>query len=669
MTVRSVLAIMLLLGMAAAWADETDLAPESAETAEAEDGTSEVVDDGLTFDDLFRSNAISKSRLSPDGELVAYFRYDMLVVGNLDAGYSDIRGFHSRLSIKDLTWIGPSTLWVDSWDPKNDRFIGTAVRFRKTDEGGMELDEARDHFSPGYISDRLQDNDDLVELARPRFEDEVLSAEIYTINVLEPLENQLTAATRVDTGSESFFYYRKNAAGDYVQGIRIAEGVPEVWRRLPDGETWEIVWSAEKESTFVPWFMSEDGKTSWVLSDATTDRVAAMEFDLEKGEFVKVLFQHERVDVDAILMSRDGSEPTGVIYSDRGLDRYHFFSEEDSAEFDRLQEHFPGQGIAVTGYSQESNRQLVFASSSNDPGSIHVCNLTSDQCELVAAVAPWLQGKLLSKTVALDIPSTDDIVVEAFLTLPTDSDQGIPLIALPHGGPIGVSDTRYFSSEVQWLAFNGYAVLQVNYRGSGGYGENFRNAGLRQWGRGIEDDIEAAVHKVLADYPGIDGDRVGIFGGSYGGYSAIMSVIRNPELFKCAASFAGVMDLTLLFKRSDVVHNEHLRELIVKYVGDPDIHYDEQTEYSPVYRYKEVTRPVLLGHGLDDPVVDFEHSWRMQKMLRLTGSPPEFVLLKGVGHGFDFVNEAQDFYGPLLEFLDKHLKPDVEVPPSPADGH
>lgn len=666
MTVRSVLAIMLLLGTAAVWADETDLAPAAAE---AEDAASEVVDDGLTIDDLFRSNAIRKSRLSPDGELVAYFRYDMLVVGNVDIGYSDIRGFHSRLSIRDLTWIGPSTLWVDSWDPKNDRFIGTAVRFSKTDEGGMGLDEARDHFSPGYISDRLPDNDDLVELARPRFDDEVLSAEIYTINVLEPLDGQLTEAARVDTGSESFFYYRKNAAGDYVQGIRIAEGVPEVWRRLPDGENWEIVWSAEKESTFVPWFMSEDGKTSWVLSDATTDRVAAMEFDLEKGEFVEVLFQHERVDVDAILMSRDGHAPIGVIYSDRGLDRYHFFSEEDSAEFERLQEHFPGQGIAVTGYSQESNRQLVFASSPNDPGSIHVCDLTSDRCELVAVVAPWLQGKLLSKTVALDIPSTDGIVVEAFLTLPTDSDQGIPLIALPHGGPIGVSDTRYFSSEVQLLASNGYAVLQVNYRGSGGYGENFMNAGLRQWGRGIEDDIEAAVHQVLADYPRIDGDRVGIFGGSYGGYSAIMSVIRNPDLFKCAASFAGVMDLTLLFKRSAVVHNEHLRELLVEYVGDPEIHYDEQTEYSPVYRYKEVTRPVLLGHGLDDPVVDFEHSWRMQKMLRLTGSPPEFVLLKGVGHGFDFVNEAEEFYEPLLEFLDKHLKPDVETPASPADIH
>jgi dipeptidyl aminopeptidase/acylaminoacyl peptidase len=295
-----------------------------------------------------------------------------------------------------------------------------------------------------------------------------------------------------------------------------------------------------------------------------------------------------------------------------------------------------------------------------------VCEDDAEDCELVAEVAPWLDGRLLSETLALDVATTDDLVVEAFLTLPANGGETLPLLALPHGGPIGVSDDRYFSSEVQWLAHNGYAVLQVNYRGSRGYGEEFKNAGLRQWGRGIEDDIEAAVRRVLADYPRIDADRVGVFGGSYGGYSAVMSVIRNPELFKCAASYAGVMDLTLLFTQSELNRTDYLRETLSRYVGDPEVDQAEQMEHSPVYRYRDIKRPVLLGHGMEDTIVDVEHSWRLRKMLFLAGADPEFILLDGVGHGFRYVDDARDFYEPLLAFLDTHLKADASEPaPSP----
>ena len=136
-----------------------------------------------------------------------------------------------------------------------------------------------------------------------------------------------------------------------------------------------------------------------------------------------------------------------------------------------------------------------------------------------------------------------------------------------------------------------------------------------------------------------------------------MSVIRNPELFKCAASFAGVTDLTLLFTPYIRKRSEYLREALIEFVGDPDIDYAEQTENSPVYRYRDITRPVLLAHGMDDTVVDFEHSWRMQKMMRLSGQAPKFILLRGIGHGFRLIDEARELYDPLIEFLDMHLKP------------
>lgn len=632
----------------------------------AEDTVDEASEDeGLTFLDLFLKAQIQESTLSPTGEFVAFFRDDMLVIGNPDLGYFDIREFNSDNSIEDLFWIGPSTVWVESWSSKYRTSWGSAVRFGELEEDGYGLVDVEDHKNPGFVSDRLIDSDDLIILGRPKYEDDVRTSELYEFQVLRTMANQLDKASRVDTFSGNFYYYLRSPGGEYSVGIRYVEGLAEVWKRQPGGDTWTQLWVAETESTFKPQRISADEKTMWVLSDAETDRIAAMRFDLEAGELGEILFQHERFDVRGILTSRDANTSVGVTYAEKGLYRYHFLDDVESAEFQQLQAHFPEQSINLTGYSRNSDARLVFASSSTERGSVHMCDIGSDQCELIAHIAPWLEGKPLSETIAMDVPSTDGIVVEAFLTLPAGSSDSIPLIAYPHGGPIGVSDMRHFNSEVQWFAHNGYAVLQVNYRGSGGYGESFEKAGLRQWGRGIEDDIEAAIGKVLADYPGLDKDRVGIFGTSYGGYSAMMSVIRNPELFKCAASFAGVMDLTLLFKDSSALRSNSLKEILIGYVGDPDVDYEEQTQHSPVYRYKDIKRPIFLGHGMADTVVDFEHSWRMQKVMRLSGTPPEFVLLTGVHHGFKYVDDARKLYEPLVEFLDKYLKPEVVEPASP----
>lgn len=640
MAVRSVAIILLLCGSFTAAADESE---------------------NITFEDLFHQAAIRHIALSPNGEFFAYFRDNTLVMGTSGDDISDIREFNSRLDIVDLDWIGPNTVWVESRDPRRESRYLTAISFKQGADGGYALDEVEDHTEPGFVNDPLPDDDDHVVFASPRVDDDVISTELYRVNVFEPLEDQLTRANRIDTGSEDFFYYKKDAAGEYTLGIRIAEGVPELWRRLPDGASWERIWSADSEFVFIPRQMSDDGKTLWVLTDALTERVAAVEFDIESRKFGKILYVHDRVDLDAILISKRTHQPTGVIFTEQGLMHYHFFSDEKSAEFDRLSAHFPGEGVMVIGSSQDASVRLVYVSSPSERGTIHVCDIVHDQCKAVGPVAPWMKGKSLSDTVALDIPSTDGFVVEAFLTLPASGGEHIPLVALPHGGPIGISDDRYFSPEVQWLAANGYAVLQVNYRGSGGYGQGFEAAGLRQWGRGIEDDIEAAVYKALDEYPQLDPSRVGIFGGSYGGYSAIMSVIRNPKLFRCAASWAGVMDLTLLFTQTSESQNEYLRKTLISYVGDPDIDYDEQRENSPVYRYREIERPILLGHGMEDTVVDVEHSWRLRKLLAMRGTGPEFILLDGVGHGFDYIKDARQFYEPLVAFLDKHLKQDEKV--------
>ena len=611
----------------------------------------------MTFDDLFRDYNVKAPSMSPNGRLVAYFRGDTLVVGEPRGQFSELRDFSSRLSFENIAWIGAQTLWITSWDGKYKRFLYTAVRFEEVGEEGFRIADVKDHKIRVLLIDPVLDDHDRVVVSVPEWNDEVLSASLYSVDAFAPLEDQFEGRNRIKTGSDEFFYYQPDAAGEYTLGIRIAEGTPEVWRRLPGTRKWTHVWTADRESVFVPVAMSPDASTLWVLSSVQTDKVVAAAFDLETNRFGDTLFAHRRVDVDDIVMSPDSTRPVGVRYTEGGLVQYAFFSAQHDAEFESIKAHFPGHSVISIGRSASSGRQLVFTSSTSMPGTMHVCDVNEDWCELIDSIAPWLDGRELSETIALQVESSDGIVVDAYLTLPVHADDSVPLLALPHGGPIGISDRRYFSSEVQWLAHNGYAVLQVNYRGSGGYGESFEKAGLREWGRGIEDDIEAAVYRVLDDYPILDAERVGIFGASYGGYSALMSVIRNPELFKCAASFAGVMDLTLLFTQSAArQQSDDLRDTLIEYVGDPHIDFEEQIENSPVYRYKDITRPVFLAHGLNDAVVDYEHTWRMQKMLRLKGAPPSLVMMRGVGHGLPYIKQAKRLYDPLLKFLDDNLK-------------
>jgi dipeptidyl aminopeptidase/acylaminoacyl peptidase len=224
---------------------------------------------------------------------------------------------------------------------------------------------------------------------------------------------------------------------------------------------------------------------------------------------------------------------------------------------------------------------------------------------------------------------------------------------MPHGGPIGVQDTRDFDPVVQSLAASGYAVLQMNYRGSSGRGTGFLEAGHGAWGTGIEDDIEDALDHVVASGR-VDGDRVCIFGGSYGGYSALIGITRRPQRYRCAAAFAAVTDLILF--GSQFFDNEDARRAVAQILGDPDADRERLIAVSPAYRASEMDVPILLIQGGRDRVVDPEHAYRMRAMLDASGKPYEWMWMEDAAHS---PTPAQ--WLELLErldgFLARHLKP------------
>lgn len=630
-----------------------------AAESEAVEGSDVVAEP--TVEDFFQIADIHDAEISPQGTYVAYVHHRSVMAGNARVGYHPIFTLNRNDDVRNIFWSGDSTVLVQYVSGGVGAHWIYAIRIAEGEDSFGAVDSSGSELR-GYVYDPLPDEPNYIILGKPREKDDSVATDLFRVNLFGQVFPQTKGRHRLNRGANNLFSYLRDVDGELALGISFLTSSAELWVKAKNKRKWSLLWTAPEDADFEPIALSPDGTTLWAISNATTDKLAAVSFDMATGQISATVFEDERYDISSILLSPDKSRPIGVTILDGGLYRYHYFDEENRATLDSLQALFENQSIYVMGRSRDRSKQLVHASSSGNPGSIHFCDLGVASCSLVAKTKPWLDSIELATTVALSIESTDKLIVESFLTLPADVIGLVPLIVMPHGGPIGISDDKYYSGDVQWLARNGYAILQVNYRGSGGYGRKFETAGLREWGRGIEDDIEAAVHYALASFPQLDAENVGILGASYGGYSALISVIENPELYKCAASFAGVSDLTLLFNRSDIRVNNRMRDRLGEMVGDYHEDYESLVAYSPVYQYQRFSRPLFIAHGDNDAVVDVEHSWRLRKMLRLIDVEPEFHIFENLGHGFDYVSEAKAFYDPLIAFLDKHLKPEERAP-------
>jgi len=250
------------------------------------------------------------------------------------------------------------------------------------------------------------------------------------------------------------------------------------------------------------------------------------------------------------------------------------------------------------------------------------------------------------------LPARDGLQLHGWLTRPKNAAAGqpLPLVVLPHGGPFGIVDEWEFDSDTQLLAQAGYAVLRLNYRGSGGYGRSFQQAGARQWGGTMQDDLTDATRWAIAQGHA-DPQRICIYGGSYGGYAALMGVAKEPDLYRCAVGYVGVYDLQMM--RSD---NGRIarwtRTWSDEWVGSDS---QQLADASPTRLADRIKVPVLLVAGGEDEVAPVEHTRRMERALRSAGVPVETMYVANEGHGFYKPENKRAYYTKLLDFFATHL--------------
>lgn len=399
-----------------------------------------------------------------------------------------------------------------------------------------------------------------------------------------------------------------------------------------------------------PLGFSEDDALAYLQVEHPQGPDSVVAMDVATGER-RELMRDEVVDPWPIY--RDGGGPLiGVRYLG-GEVRTSFLDEksEDARLYRSLEAAFPGHAIDIASATADGNLKLVLARSDVEPGSIYLYDNVAKKADFVLARREQIDPANMAPMRPVTIQARDGLALHGFLTVPKRADGGnLPLVVMPHGGPFGVFDGWGFNSDTQLLAHAGYAVLRVNFRGSGNYGRSFRFAGARQWGRSMQDDLTDATHWAISE--GIaDPGRICIYGASYGGYAALMGAAREPDLYRCAVGYVGVYDLPRMV-RENAQMGRWATTWSREWVGDDT---EALAAVSPDRLAEHIRIPVFLAAGGEDQVAPIAHSESMERALKQAGVPVETLYYRTEGHGFHAVENRRGFYDQLLDFLGRHL--------------
>jgi len=316
-----------------------------------------------------------------------------------------------------------------------------------------------------------------------------------------------------------------------------------------------------------------------------------------------------------------------------------------------LQAIFPDNDVVINNYTDDGTKALVRVKNDKNSGSYYLFDITKSKLVNLFSSRPWLDKKHLAEVKPIQFNARDGVEINGYLTLPQGENKNLPLVLNIHGGPYGVRDYWGFDSENQFLASRGYAVLQVNYRGSGGYGNKFEYDAYKQMGAEMQDDITDAT--LWAIKQGIaDKNRICIYGASYGGYAALMAAVKEPELYQCAIPYVGVYDINLM-KHSDIAESRYGTNFLNAAWG-----YDDEQflfDRSPINFLDKLKASLFFVHGEKDRRVPIEQYDAVTKKLDNMGYPYESYVEKKEAHGFAKFENRVKLYKKIELFLDKHI--------------
>lgn len=535
--------------------------------------------------------------------------------------------------------VPTDTLAAVNWDGKKREWL-----LGKGKDGNVSFDRT---FRYADLLHRLPDDDKHILITINDYANRKGSfTEILKLNIYNGWTRRVDRASMRDA----------QIVADNAGNVRLSVAVdPDkdnavVIQELKDGE-WQTLGEYDtREGNLTPVGFTPDNSRVYMLDNRDTDRNSLYLYDPE-SHTQELVYEPSVVDIDRVDRAPDG-EVVGI-YIEPDYPQFVAINPEHpvAKSLATLHEALRGYRIEPTSVTSDGRLAVIRATSDRMPGQYFLFDTVANSLSSIVSVMPWLEQERLRPMEPYALKVRDGTTLYAYLTRPDDSSDPHPLVVLPHGGPHGIRDFWTYDAYVQMLASRGYAVLQVNFRGSGGYGRDFMYEGYGKWGTLMQDDLTDATQWAI-DTGITNEDSVCIFGGSYGGYAAMMGAVREPDLYQCVIAYVGVYDLELMFEKGDIPRRETGEVYLRQAVGDNK---EDMRARSPVHNLERVKAPVFIVHGAEDFRVDIEHAYRLRDGLKKLGKPYEWMVKPKEGHGFYNPDNREELFERMLDFLGQHI--------------
>lgn len=605
----------------------------------------------IPLEDFFRNSERTGYQLSPDGSYISYM-----------APYKD------RLNV-----------FVRRVDETDEHAIRITNETERSVAGYMWADNQRLLYMKDTAGD---ENYQLYGVHRDGSDDRAYTAfDGVRTSLIDDLEEQpgVVMIGMNKRNPEVFDPYRLNIETGELTLLAENPGNIQGWKTdhdgrlrvataIVDGVNTQILYRDTEDEPFKPVLTTNfrdvvsfmeftpDNKEVYAATNLHRDKTILVRMNPATCEELEVLYENERYDIASISYSRKRKKLLSVYCTGHKEPVRHYFDAEEEQLRQRIKAHFPNQRYGIADTDKAEENYLIYVGGDRTRGSYWHYNALTDEAKKIADLAPWIKSDEMNAMHPVCYTTRDGLQIEAYLTLPDgltpDTAKQLPVVVNPHGGP-WARDCWGYSSEVQFLSNRGYAVFQMNFRGSTGYGRHFLEASYKQWGLKMQDDITDGV-KWLIEQGIANPKRIAIYGGSYGGYATLAGLTFTPDLYACGIDYVGVSNL-FTFMQTIPPYWRPMLEMMYEQVGHPEHDADQLAATSPALHADKIKVPLFVAQGANDPRVNKAESDQMVEALRQRGVVVEYMVKDNEGHGFHNQENRFDFYRAMERFLKAHL--------------
>ena len=614
----------------------------------------------LPAEAFYQLPQLSNIKLSPDGNYLAAFRHSgdqtFVITMNLktDEVFYPTKSEEKNFKLNWVEWANNdrlliSTSFVNSHETGAAKITYTRLYSVDAKKPSKIINLVKPNESPYYIS-QFQDN----VIGRVANEPDSI---LISVDNVSP-GHETVYKVNVVTGKSSIVQREADAnswLADRDGGVRIGEYYDDDKRkksykvRDPKTNEWVDAWQyvVFDNPPVTPLGFGKNPSDLYLLADYQ-GRQALYKADLSVAGYpLQLILSNPDYDIEGRLIYSSAVKDVVGIYYNNGEAKSIFFNEEFKHFQSSIDATLPNTTNRIINMSEDGNKYVLFSSDSVMPGAIYLGDRATNELEQFETLNPQLTRDNLPRKEKLEYKARDGLVLDGFLSLPKNTNKPLATIILPHGGPMS-EDGIGFDEYSTFLVNLGYAVFQPNFRGSSGRGHEFMMRAIGSMGLAMQDDLEDAA-AFLVKQKIANPKRLGIVGGSYGGYAALMGAAKTPDLFQCAISIAGISDIKKLRSSSYIYINQNT---IKKQLGDDA---DQLKKTSPINLVNNIHIPILLIHATGDAVVPVAQSRIMADVLKSQQKPYEYIELEGGSHHFEYLPHRKQTFEAIQKFLTKYL--------------